>query len=36
MIRDFPGRNGQLSSLSKLKQTSGIYTDKTMIEQIFT
>jgi len=29
----FPGRNWKLTSLSKLKQTSGIYIDKTMTEK---
>jgi len=36
MMSEFHGRNRKLSSFSKLKQTLWIYTDKTMIEQVFT
>ena len=34
-MSEFPGRNWTLSSLSKLKQVLGIYTDGTVSEQIF-
>jgi len=35
MTSKFPGRNWKLTSLRKLKQTSGIYVDKTMTEKYY-